>query len=146
MATLAPSFFIGSSSFLQVTRTTITSRMCTKFGQIRSRTAELHALDRLEKSPWTFIGRNVVAALATLFLIGFYLFLQVTRTCIKAWMRSNFCQIPQLTTELFVLECLKNRHNYNLVATQMPSFVIRSSSVLHETMTTMKTRMSSKFS
>ena len=32
--TLAPSFSIGSSSFLQVTRTTIRSRMCSKFDQI----------------------------------------------------------------------------------------------------------------
>ena len=32
--TLAPSFSIGSSLFLQVTRTTIRSRMCSKFDQI----------------------------------------------------------------------------------------------------------------
>ena len=49
--TLAPSFLIGSSSFLQVTRTTITFRTSLKFGQIGSRTAELAALERLEKSP-----------------------------------------------------------------------------------------------
>ena len=49
--TLAPSFLIGSSSFLQVTRTTITSRTSLKFYQIGLRTAELAALERLEKSP-----------------------------------------------------------------------------------------------
>ena len=49
--TLAPSFLIGSSSYLQVTRTFITSRTCSKFGQIGSRTAELAALGHLEKSP-----------------------------------------------------------------------------------------------
>ena len=48
--TLAPSFLIGSSSFLQVTRTTIKSWMSSKFGQIGPRTAELAALERLEKS------------------------------------------------------------------------------------------------
>ena len=32
---LAPSFLIGSSSFLQVTRTTIKSCMSSKFGKIR---------------------------------------------------------------------------------------------------------------
>ena len=32
--TLAPSFLNGSSSFLQVTRTTIKYRMSSKFGQI----------------------------------------------------------------------------------------------------------------
>ena len=49
--TLAPSFLIGSSSYLQVTRTYITSRTSSKFGQIGPRTAELAALRRLEKSP-----------------------------------------------------------------------------------------------
>ena len=48
VSTLAPSFLIGSSSYLRVTRTSITSRMSSKFGQ---RTAELAALERLEKSP-----------------------------------------------------------------------------------------------
>ena len=51
VSTLAPSFLIRSSSFLQATRTTITSRTSSKFGQIGPRTAELAALERLEKSP-----------------------------------------------------------------------------------------------
>ena len=46
----APSFLIGSS-FLQVPRTTIKSRMGLKFGQIRPWTVELATLERLEKSP-----------------------------------------------------------------------------------------------
>ena len=49
--TLAPSFLIGSSSYLQVTKTSIISRTSSKFGQIGPRTAELAALERLEKSP-----------------------------------------------------------------------------------------------
>ena len=49
--TLAPSFLIGSSSYLQVKRTSIISRTSSKFGQIGPRTAELAALERLEKSP-----------------------------------------------------------------------------------------------
>ena len=48
LSTLAPSFLMGSSSFLQVTRTTIKSRMSSKFGQIRPRTVELAALERLK--------------------------------------------------------------------------------------------------
>ena len=40
---------MGSSSYLQVTRTSITSRTSSKFGQIGPRTAELAALERLEK-------------------------------------------------------------------------------------------------
>ena len=51
VTTLAPLFLIRSSSFLQVTRTTITSRTTLKFGQIGPRTAELAALEHLEKSP-----------------------------------------------------------------------------------------------
>ena len=51
MNKLAPLFLIGSSSYLQITRTTIISRTSSNLGQIRQRTAELAALERLEKSP-----------------------------------------------------------------------------------------------
>ena len=51
LSILAPSFLMGSSSYLQATRTYITSRTSSKFGQIGPRTAELGALERLEKSP-----------------------------------------------------------------------------------------------
>ena len=50
MTTLAPSFFIGSSLFLQVTKTTITSWIGSKFGKIRRGINELAALERQEKS------------------------------------------------------------------------------------------------
>ena len=40
MATLVPLFFIGSTSFLQVTRTTLKSEQSSNFGQIRQQTAE----------------------------------------------------------------------------------------------------------
>ena len=49
--TLAPLFLIGTSSFLQVRRTTIRSWTSFKFDQIGPWTAELAALERLEKSP-----------------------------------------------------------------------------------------------
>ena len=49
--TLAPLFLIGSSSCLQVRRKTIKSRPISKFDQIGPWTAELAALERLEKSP-----------------------------------------------------------------------------------------------
>ena len=106
--TLAPSFLIGCSSFLQVTRTTIKFRISFKFGQIGPRTVELAALERLKKSPWTYNGTNVVTHLTHSFLIESSSFLQVTRTCMKAWMDSNFCQIQILTQELSALERLKN--------------------------------------
>ena len=49
--TLAPLFLIGPSSYWQVTRTSIISWTSLKFGQIGPRTAELAALERLEKFP-----------------------------------------------------------------------------------------------
>ena len=54
MSTLASSFLIRSSSYLQVTRTSITSRTSSKFGQIGPRTAELAALERMKKIPTIF--------------------------------------------------------------------------------------------
>ena len=51
VATLVPSFLIGSSSFLQATRTTIKSHMGSKLGSIRRRFYKLAALEPLEKSP-----------------------------------------------------------------------------------------------
>ena len=67
--TLAPSFSIGSSSFLPVTRIIIKSWKNSKFDQIRPWTAELPALKRQVKSPSTYNGRNLVNALASLFVI-----------------------------------------------------------------------------
>ena len=69
VTTLAPSFLIGSSSHLQVMRTSIRSRTSSKFGQIGPRTAVLAALERLEKSPYTYNRRNFVNTLASSFLI-----------------------------------------------------------------------------
>ena len=51
VTTLAPSFLICSSLFLQVRMTAKKSRMGLKFGRIRPGTYELAALERLEKSP-----------------------------------------------------------------------------------------------
>ena len=62
-STLAPSFLIESSSYLQVTRTTVIYRTSSNFGEIRPRTAELAALERLRKFPLTHNGENVVSIL-----------------------------------------------------------------------------------
>ena len=48
VTTLAPSFLIGSSSFLQATSKSIISRIGLKFSRIRLGTYELRALERLE--------------------------------------------------------------------------------------------------
>ena len=106
MTTLAPSFLICSSLFLQVTRTTIKSRMGLKFRKIRPGTYELAALERLEKSPYN--GRNVVTTLVLSILNGSSSFFHTIRTIIKAWMGLNFGKIPSLTSELAALERQKN--------------------------------------
>ena len=51
VSTLVPSFLVGSSSYLQVTRTSIITRTSSNFGPIRPRPAELAALERLKKIP-----------------------------------------------------------------------------------------------
>ena len=51
VSTQAPSFLIRSSSYLQVTRTSITSQTSSKFGQIGPMTAEQAALERMKKIP-----------------------------------------------------------------------------------------------
>ena len=48
VTTLAHSFFIGSSSFLQATSKPIISQMGSKFSRIPLGTYELPALERLE--------------------------------------------------------------------------------------------------
>ena len=84
VSTLATSFLIGSSSYLQVTRTFITSRTSSKFGQIILRTADLAALERMKKIPYSYNGENDVITFSPLFLIGSFSYLQVMRTCIGA--------------------------------------------------------------
>ena len=78
--------------------------MSSKFGQILPKTAELAALERLEKSTYAYNWRNVVNTPAPSFFIESSLFLQVTRTCINAWVNLNFVQIPPPTTGIAVLE------------------------------------------
>ena len=83
--------------------------MGSKLGSIRRRTHELAALERLEKSPYTYNGRNVVTTLVPTFSNGSSSFLQVTKSAIKAWMGLNFGKIPSLTSELAALERVKNQ-------------------------------------
>ena len=108
VTTLVPSFLIGSSSFLQATKKFIISRMGSKFSRIRPDTYELPALERLEKSPYTYNGRNVVTTLVLSILKGSYSFLHTIMTTIKAWMSLNFVKIPSPILELAPLEHLKN--------------------------------------
>ena len=56
------------------------------------------------KPPLIYNGENDVSSFFRLFLIRSFLYLLVTRTCIKSWMSSNFGQIGPLTRELAALE------------------------------------------
>ena len=56
------------------------------------------------KPPLTYNGENGVSTSSRLLLIRFFLYLQVTRTCIKSRTSSNFGQIRPQTTELAALE------------------------------------------
>ena len=60
------------------------------------------------KPPLTYNGENGVSTFSRLLLIRSFLYLQVTRTCIKSQTSSNFGQIGPLTKELAALERLKN--------------------------------------
>ena len=71
--TLAPLFLIGFSSFLQVRRTTIKSWKSSKFYQSRPWTAELAALERLEKSPYTYNGRSCEQSSTFIFNLIFFI-------------------------------------------------------------------------
>ena len=107
--TFSQLFLIGSFLYLQVTVTYIRACMSSKFGQIRPRTTELAALERRKKILFTDNGENYVITFSRLFffLIGSFSYLQVIRTCIKAWMSLNLGQIPPLTIELAALQRLK---------------------------------------
>ena len=88
--------------------TYIRAYMSSKFGRIQLWTTELAALERRKKFPYTYNGENYVSTFSRLLLIGFFSYLQVMKTCIKAWMSLNLGQIPPLTMELAALQRLKN--------------------------------------
>ena len=62
------------------------------------------------KPPLTYNGENGVFTFSRLLLIRSFLYLQVTRTCIKSRTSSNFGQVGPLTTELAAREHQKKSH------------------------------------
>ena len=69
------------------------SRLGWKFSRIRPGTYELPALERSQKSPKTYNGRNVVTTLLLSILNGSSSFLHIIRTTNTAWMSLNFVKI-----------------------------------------------------
>ena len=90
-----------------------------------------------------------MTTLATSFLIGSALFLQVTITTTKSCMGLNFGKIGPGTYELAALERLKKSpytyNGRNGVTTLVPSFLDESSSFLQITRPIIKARMSLNF-
>ena len=73
--------------------------MSSKFGRIRPWTMELAALERMKKITYRLImGKNDVITFSPLFLIGSFSYLQVMRTCIRAWMSSKFGEMRPLVS------------------------------------------------
>ena len=92
-----------------------------------------------QKPPLTYNGENNVSTFSWLFVIWYFLYLQITRTCIKSRTSSNFCQIGPLTTELYALERSPWHWMEKMVS---PSFLqllwIQTSSNLQEMRTAIK--------
>ena len=73
-----------------------------------------------------------IITFSQLFLIRSFSYLQVIRTCIKAWMSLTFGQILPLTTELAALERLKNRcHHFFSVAIDPLLFKLAGNEDMH---------------
>ena len=106
MSTVASPVFIVCSSVLQVTSTTIRSRMGSEFSMIRPGTAGLPALSVWEINIDLYWEKNTLVPSV---LDVSALLLQVSRASIKAWMSLNFGQIPAQTTGSAALETLKKK-------------------------------------
>ena len=96
--TFSHMFLIGSFSYLQVTMTCMRAWMSSKFGRIRPRTTELVALEYMKKSRRVIMGKTMSSHFFPLFLIGSFLYMQVMRTCIRAWMSLKFGQMRPLVS------------------------------------------------
>ena len=108
VATLAPSFLIGSSSFLQATSKPIISQMVQNSAGSDQGLMSYLPLSVWKKSLYTYNGRNVVTTLVLSILNGSSSFLYTIRSTIKAWMRLNFVKIPSPILELSPFGHLKN--------------------------------------
>ena len=97
--TLAPSFLLETSSFLQVTKTNIKSQMSSKFSQFQPWTAEIAALDQLKKS-FTYL-RTIQNILMTCWFSGDRplpfgpLVSKLTRSTLGLWCVIFFANLQQ---------------------------------------------------
>ena len=80
---------------------------CLRFWGILDQNSGFHGN---RKPPLSYNGENDVSTFSRLFLIRSFLYLLVTRTCIKSRTSSNFGEIGPLTRELAALEFQKISH------------------------------------
>ena len=136
---------IGSSSYLHFTRAFITSRTSSKFGQIGPRTAELAALERLEKSPSTYNLMEKSCEHSSSFIFdSIILILAGNEDMHESFDQFKF-QLNTTTNSRVICPCASEKMMYNVLNTLAPLFLIRSSSFSHLRRTTIKSRTSSKF-
>ena len=139
MATLAPSFLFGSSLLLEVTRTSITSRISSNFDQIGPLTAELSALECL-KNHILCCGHSSIFVFQWIFFI-------------LAGNKDNYSILhefefrPDLTSDCGVsCPLVFEKSIFCIVAILASSILIRSSSFLEETRITITSWISSNLS
>ena len=119
MNTLAPSFLIGSSSYLQVTRIFITSRTSSKFDKIGPRTAELAAIERLEKKAHRLIMKKVCDH-STSFIFVFIIFILAGNENMHESL-GEFKFRPDTTSKpRIICPCASEKSMYNFVNTLAP--------------------------
>ena len=129
MNTLAPSFLSESSSYLQETRTTIISQTSSNLSQIRPRTVELAALEHLEKSPLKSCEHSSSFIFDSIILI-------VAGNEDMHESLDEFKFRSDTTYDFRVIcPCTSEKLTYNVVNTLAPLFLIRSSSYLQVTRT-----------
>ena len=91
-----------------------------RFDPDRIRTLVSMATDSSHR---VIMGKNGVITFSRMLLIGSFSYLQVTMTCMKAWMSSKFGRIRPWTTELAALERLKKSHRFIMGKTMSSHFL-----------------------
>ena len=110
VSTLAPSFLIGSSLFLQVTVTAIKSWMGSKFSKIRNGSAELAALEHPEKISIDLLWEKCCYH-SSAFIFGWiFIILAGNKDNHKRLDEFELLPVPITTNELAALERLKNQY------------------------------------
>ena len=123
---VASFFFIGSSSFLQVTKIATISRMSSNFGQIRPLTAELSALECLKI--------NILCCGHSSIFVFQWIFFILAGNKKSYNISDEFEFRPDLTSDCGVsCPLVFEKSIFCIVATLTPSIVIGSSSFLEET-------------